>query len=53
LFDAINQHPDGKRFDQIFHFVLVEEERDRPIGRETGDEYEPIGQRWPQILRLQ
>jgi len=52
LFDAINQHPDGKRFDQIFHFVPVEEERDRRIGRETGDEYEPIGQRRLQIFRL-
>jgi hypothetical protein len=53
LFDTGNQSLNRERFDQIFHIVLGQEERDSCIGSKAGDEYEPIGQRGPHFLCLQ
>src|SRR5713101_6343267 len=44
--------PMGNGLTKYFTSCLLKKKRDRRIGRETGDEYEPIGQRRPQIFRL-
>jgi hypothetical protein len=53
LFEAVDQSLNRERFDQIFHIMLGQKERDSCIGRKPGDENKPIGQRRSHFLCLQ
>ncbi len=53
LFDAADQPLDGKRFDQVLHVMLGEEEGDVRVGREAGNEDEPVCEGRPHLLRLE
>src|SRR6266550_7939401 len=50
LFDAVNQPSNDKRFDQILHVVLGQEQSDFRIGGETSNEDETIRQRRAHLL---